>query len=169
MIAASTGAQGTCLSTTRGWLGEVTSVTLGRGDKRRTKTSLGDLKQPHSATRPHKSSFSFIYLFELQGNFKLLRLLPSLPGQWELLLWVVLSHCSSWSRRCWPHSLPGERDSFTWAVFVITEVTASLKSQLFHLFKWNDGRLGNERSHIPKVLGKGFPAAASLEISPCVF
>lgn len=94
----------------------------------RTQTTLRNLKQPHSAARPHQSS-SGLFIYLGCRECWTLRVLPSLPGQWELLLWAVLSRCSSWWQHYWPHSQPAWRDR---------GFLSLLKSQLCHLFKWRN-------------------------------
>lgn len=68
MIAVSTGAQGKCLSMTKGWLGEETSVAEGTGED---QNQPGEFKAVSLCCHNSQIQLLFIYLFELQGIFKL--------------------------------------------------------------------------------------------------
>lgn len=129
---------------------------LGQREQGRTKTSLGNLKQSHSAARPHKSSFYlFIYLncrenLNSKGLTFIARAMraPSVgcPITLFFLITALLTTQPAWGKgqvymswfcHYWSHS------------FFI-----SLNEMEEGEWRLEDGGLGDGRSHIPKVLGK---------------
>lgn len=79
------------------YVGEVYIYDLGEKRQGKTKTSPGTVKVwslLSDLTIPALLYLFFFFLFS--GKFYILTILPSLQGQWELLLWAVRSQYFSW-------------------------------------------------------------------------